>query len=243
MFFYFFNYFILNKKLDKIAISTYRKVPFHNFEHALNVRKAFSEISNSLGINSKVLDVLWVAAIFHDSWHLYELKSTDEEKACQLTSKILEKLEYSNTDIDKIINLIMWTVFLERGNISDFDQMIIADSDISSIWKDYNVFLKSTARLYIETLKQEDYPSESWIIIFFKNTLNWFFWLLTSITWKKDNPFLLSNTSKIFPNFVENRDKLSNDINNNHNHLINIVKHEWKYFYWNELILFEEFNL
>jgi len=134
----------------------------------------------------------------------------------------------------------MWTVFNKRWEINDFNQKIIADADISWVWKDYNEFISDTAKLYIETLPQDSYPSREEIIKFYNNTLNWFLKYLTSITGNENNPFLLEKTNKIFPNFVRNRDQLNDDLNNNKEKLINTVKKEWKKFYWDDLILFEE---
>lgn len=222
--------------LDTVLEQSYRLVPFHDWNHGKAVHDALLSI---------LWEKTWIAHILggklHDAGHGYIAQHDDEKNACTVSRTLLEKLWFPREVIHQVEFLIEGTIFRERWNLSDYHQMAIADADISSCGKDYFSFIKSTAKLYIESLPVSDYPSKEGILKFFKEqTLFWFFWFLTRVSGDSENPFLLPKNALLFPNFPKNRDQLANDLENNQDSLIRIVKSEWKNFYNRELILLED---
>jgi hypothetical protein len=224
--------------IDFLIGNSYRKVPFHDWNHGRNVHTSLMKI---LWDNAKPHHHLW--AKLHDAWHGYIAQHDDEKNAWIVSRTLLEKLWLPFSVISKVEFLIDGTIFRERGNLSDYDQIALADADISSVWWEYDSFLRSSAKLYIESLPVSKYPSKQWIIDFYKNqTLIWFMWFLTKVSWNQENPFLIPSNAKLFPNFSRNRDKLLSDLENNQNLLISTVKKEWRKFYKRSLVLLEDIN-
>lgn len=213
---------------------SYKKVPFHSYLHALEVK------NNITHINGEEKELYTVAAELHDAGHGYESFPDDEENTCKIAQIILEQFWYKNVFIEEVQFLIMGTVFRERGNLKDKKQMLLADADIAAVWWDYDFLIGNFSRFYIETLPFDELPSRKKILDFFQSQFAEFFDYLTGITGKSDNPFLCEESSRAFPYFNRNKESLAFDLVHRKDFLIDAVKTEWKHFYGTDLVLLDE---
>ena len=102
--------------IKEVAEQSYRKVPYHNFEHALDVSENATNIFNYIKKSRQDLvkmmlsehkkcsieeleEVLQIAALFHDAGHLYESKPDDEENSASLAELVLNKINYTDLKI------------------------------------------------------------------------------------------------------------------------------------------------
>jgi len=244
--------------IEEIAKMNYRTVPYHNFNHALEVKNNSEKIFDYIIENNKSLaelllkdykkytvaelrEVLQIAALFHDAGHLYKSTMDDEKISAELVEKILKKFEYPNQKIEYVKWLILDTIFRNRRNIRTVLWKILADADIAlSLWGTYDEFISNDLSLALETMPQNVPLSKEFII----NSIKWkkgFVNYLTSITKKPDSPFLLDETSKLFPTFKENFSKLQKEIDNNeYENWIKLTEKIWEETYWFAPIFVED---
>jgi len=240
-----------------MAQQAYRKVPYHNFQHAQIVKNAALDIFDVVEktrpdileeeiqeINAKDMnelrELLEIAALYHDVGRLYMPLDHDEKKSAILAWRILEKLAYPKKKIMYVKKLILATIFKNRWEIKNVVWKILADADIAkSVASDVEFFVRDNARLLIESLDQDKLLTKDMILEYMKWKKN-FIGYLTGITWNKDQPFLMEETNKVFPNFVKVRDEYFKKLEENPDYFIDLTRQEWSNFYWNYLILLDE---
>lgn len=117
-------------KLLAIAASFYPKLPYHNFNHAIEVWS----VAKKYGILSQLRDeerlVLESAAIMHDIVYVVGQKD-NEEKSAELGNKLSVKLGYSNSQIHGVKELILATKW--PTNPKNQLEKIICDADLDNL--------------------------------------------------------------------------------------------------------------
>lgn len=136
---------------------------YHNWEHTLEVRRYAMQIAEMDGsLNSEELEVLELAAIFHDVAY-YKGKECHEEHSSELMKEFLLDQGVSSEKIAHIDQTIMATMLSNEP--VDLLGKIIRDADLSGIGrKDYfdNTFSKLFQEINLECnpkLKQQDWVS------------------------------------------------------------------------------------
>ena len=96
--------FILSKLEDGLPDSLY----YHNVKHTIDVVTEVELIGRSEGVSDEEMLILKTAALFHDSGHLINY-DTHEEESTKLAKKILPEYQYSAEQIERICRLILAT--------------------------------------------------------------------------------------------------------------------------------------
>ena len=221
---------------------SYKKVPFHNFSHAvkvaINCMRILYEIGEKnlnkekLGIPfdySKLEELLFLAALLHDAGHGYYSTEEDEIKSAELAEKLLRKYGYSLKAINYVKKLVLATTFRDRKKINekgDIFEKIIADADIArSVWGSFEDFIRKEINLFIEINKDWTNVDEKiWGLV---KSKEWFMEFLKKAGWGE--VFLLPETKKLFPYSKENLIKLQKM---SPEELKKKFEEEWRRFYW-----------
>jgi len=209
-----------NKWLKSEILSSHNNVPYHNYSHAKRVSNTMMLLENSQNISPGRM-----AWYLHDAGHTGIANSPhDEIHSCKIAHDILTSRGYKKDYIDTVKELIMATVFSERWNIYKHDSMLLADADLSNIWRPYQAFIRNSIGMLLESTKNTWPLSDNDIIKNFTIDTPLFFKKLTNITWKPENPFLTKKAQILFPHFPENKDILSEEIEKNPQGIITLVR-------------------
>lgn len=210
--------------------SSYYPVPYHGWPHGKYVA---NNVERILWMKHKRLTF---SSYMHDAGHMYHSTPDDEKISVELATAILKSRNESQQIIQRVELDIYWTIFKNRWELNDHDQMILADADIANIWDDYETFIRHSVKYFLETKSRHEFINKKDFFNIIKNTNLWFSKVLTTITWNDNNPFLTHEAQKAFPNFASNREKLIDALENNQDFLLKILQEEWKLFFKSELI-------
>lgn len=130
----------MNPLIEKARAHCYRlieqsrcsKLPFHNWEHTQNVVRNVKEISSAEKIDLSELNLLVLAAYFHDVGHVKEAEN-HEKISCQYADDFLEKNGCNKENIKTVQNIIMTTVMPQNPQTEL--QRIICDADLAHLGK------------------------------------------------------------------------------------------------------------
>lgn len=81
---------------------------YHSYGHTVDVLKATEEIAVREGVNGENLELLKLAALYHDSGFLIG-RHDHEEKGCGIVQEKLAEFGYSAAQVEKICGMIMAT--------------------------------------------------------------------------------------------------------------------------------------
>ena len=121
-----------NKQLNDFVINLLKtKIPsnyfYHNYEHTLYVIDKVIEIGEQENCSAKELELLSIAALWHDTGYINTYKGHEEE-SCTLARQYLPGYEYTTDDINTICDLIMATK-IPQSSQNKLEE-IIADADL-----------------------------------------------------------------------------------------------------------------
>ncbi|WP_338375176.1 Pycsar system effector family protein [uncultured Flavobacterium sp.] len=109
------------------------KYTYHNINHTKSVVKAAEEIAIHEKIDGEDLEILLVAAWFHDCGYV-ECKEGHEEVSVRIVSKFLEENDYDIIYIEKVAKIIRATVF--NYVPTTILEKIICDADYNHLGKE-----------------------------------------------------------------------------------------------------------
>ncbi len=115
--------FILNKLEKELS----PLLEYHHVEHTLNVYEAVKLICEGEKVNEKQVNLLLVAALFHDSGFLTQ-REGHEEISCKIARQDLPKFEFNTSDIEFICSAIMATELKHMPK--NIYEQIIKDADL-----------------------------------------------------------------------------------------------------------------
>ena len=120
------------KKVKKFVFDLFKnklssQVVYHNFEHTVSVVKAVREIANGENISEDDLEVLLLAAWFHDTGFIQGYDN-HEEKSKTIAHEFLTENNMPKDKIDRILSLIEVTK-LPQNPANKFEE-IICDADL-----------------------------------------------------------------------------------------------------------------
>lgn len=78
---------------------------FHNHQHTWEVVQAAHEIGKNSGLEEDKLEILMIAAWFHDIGHTIQYKG-HEEASKQIATEYLKKINYPNEKINQVLDCI-----------------------------------------------------------------------------------------------------------------------------------------
>lgn len=108
------------------------KLPFHNWQHTVNVVRNAHEIGAAKKIDNSSLEFLVIAAYFHDVGHVNGTKN-HERKSCEYLMDFLGENGYQQDYIEVIQGIILATVMPQIPNTEL--QKVICDADLAHLGK------------------------------------------------------------------------------------------------------------
>lgn len=132
--------------LSIIAEKHYTKIPYHNFEHALDVRNhALKLINRCRKYKIKVdEESIIIAALFHDAGYT-EVKKDKEKHSCKIAEEELQKLGYSKDKIIKVKENIMATA--QNNELKTIEQKILRAADLHNFMASYPKFEEASKKI------------------------------------------------------------------------------------------------
>ncbi len=120
-------------ELARILARSYPKLPYHNFDHALDVWSVARGYSMYHRFNDAERFVLESAALLHDV--VYVVGANDnEEKSVNYSNRWLPMLGYEDGQIDDIGRLVLATKWPTKPK--NLSEMIICDSDLDNLGRE-----------------------------------------------------------------------------------------------------------
>lgn len=101
---------------------------YHNYKHTLYVTEKAVEIGQAENCSEKELELLSIAALWHDTGYIKTYKGHEAE-GCKLARQYLPEYGYTIDDIDKICGMIMATKIPQtpKNKLEE----ILADADLA----------------------------------------------------------------------------------------------------------------
>lgn len=131
---------------------------YHNYKHTFQTVKASREIANTYNLTSRELEVLLLAAIFHDTGYI-ETYEGHEEVSVRFFNDFI-KGDYPLEDIKRVEELILST---KPGTVPDGTlQEILHDADYINIGKKKFVQRAELLRIEWERLLNKTYSDLEW---------------------------------------------------------------------------------
>lgn len=111
--------------------------PYHNFWHEIGVAETVVKLCEEWNIDRKTLNLLVLAALFHDAWYTKKYEIDLEKLACNLSDVyipdvVFEKLNLHRDDLKK---LIMMTKINNRAKNNEDFVKILQDADLWWLWQ------------------------------------------------------------------------------------------------------------
>lgn len=130
---------------------------YHNFNHALLVKKYAEVIGNNSKLNDKEMNILRISALFHDVGHVYSHENHVEE-GVKIASDFMLKHHVDEESINQVSNIILATKIPQ--NPHDKIAEVLCDADLMYIASEncYEQF----ELMYEETkMKQEEFSNRT----------------------------------------------------------------------------------
>jgi predicted metal-dependent HD superfamily phosphohydrolase len=144
---------IISEKLPKGIV-------YHNLDHTKEVVTTAEEIGKNSGLSSDDMEMLLIAAWFHDSG-ITETYNNHEEKSAQIAREFLAMNKYPDEKINTISNLIIVTKIPQ--NPKNLLEEIICDADISHIGRKGFNTRSQLLRAEWETLQNKKITDFEWL--------------------------------------------------------------------------------
>ncbi len=136
-----------------------RNYLYHNLRHTQRVVKSTKELIEKCEINDKERERLVIAAWLHDTGYTKNGKNHEHE-SCKIAREFLAQIQYPQSDIDAVCNLIMAT---QKDVVPEkFTEKIIKDADTSHFG--YDDYIETAELLRKELLLQNvyEFTIEEW---------------------------------------------------------------------------------
>jgi len=133
---------------------------FHDFQHTTDVATGVVEVGVHMGITDQDLEVLQVAAWFHDTGYK-DGPEGHEERSCQIAKAFLQEKNYPESKLKDVLGCIIATKMPQSPQ--NVLQEIICDADMSHLGK--KIYWDRTGRVRQELLltRQLIMSEQDWI--------------------------------------------------------------------------------
>ncbi|MGQ2983183.1 HD domain-containing protein [Flavobacterium sp.] len=133
--------------LDKLRDDLPRHLKYHTLGHTLDVYSRAEVIAQQEGLTGRMLELLLVAAVYHDAGYLYQ-RVKHEDRSCEIAREVLPHYGYPAEDVEEICRIIMATQLPQNPN--SLAEQIICDADLDYLGRDD--FFTTGKELYYEML-------------------------------------------------------------------------------------------
>ena len=119
--------------LNRLSSELPEHLSYHGKHHTADVLEAVERIGSYLTISSEEMELLRVAAAYHDSGFIYSHLS-HEEKGCEIARNTLPNFGFTPERISEVETMIMATKVPQQptGTLSD----ILCDADLDYLGRD-----------------------------------------------------------------------------------------------------------
>ncbi len=104
---------------------------FHDISHTLEVVTSAHEICQGYDLNEREVEILLIAAWFHDTGYSNGGPDGHEARSCELARQFLSKFDFTKEELDLLCGCIMATKMPQTTN--SLLEEIMADSDMSHL--------------------------------------------------------------------------------------------------------------
>lgn len=134
--------------MDRLQRELSPRLHYHNIDHVRDVLEAAIRIGKSEGVDTAALEMIGVAAVFHDSGFILDAKD-HEATGCLFAQDFLPGIDFSEKEIELVCGMIMAThVPQQPQNILE---MILCDADLDYLGR--SDFFETGNKVYRELLE------------------------------------------------------------------------------------------
>ncbi len=134
-------------------------ISYHNLSHISEVVHAAEEIGKAIGLNDEELEIVLIAAWFHDIGY-YKGQEGHEKRSVEIAGKFLSKNKYPKKKIDLVSSCIMATK-VPQNPVNNLDE-ILCDADLYHLGS--SKFIEKSRELWDETkAKDNDLEYYEWL--------------------------------------------------------------------------------
>ena len=144
-------------RLLKTALPDY--LLFHNHQHTWEVVHAAYEIGKNSKLSEEQLEILMIAAWFHDIGHTVQYKG-HEDASKEIAENYLQKINYPTDKIDQVLECIEATRMPQ--NPTNLMQKIMCDADLYHFTLPSYPDKKELLRKEWELVFQKIYSDKAW---------------------------------------------------------------------------------
>lgn len=135
--------YILQKLRDELPAH----LTYHTLHHTMDVYNRCEEIAQKEGLSGRMLELLLIAAVYHDAGYLYQ-RVNHEMRSCEIAKDVLSQYDYIEEDIEQVCRIIMATKLPQSP--TSLAEKIICDADLDYLGRDD--FFETGEGLYQEML-------------------------------------------------------------------------------------------
>jgi predicted metal-dependent HD superfamily phosphohydrolase len=133
---------------------------YHNLQHTIETVNGCLEIGNGSNLREDDLEILNVAAWFHDIGYIFKTEG-HEEKSVEIALNFLKSIDYPTNNIEKVTNCILATKIINHPkNLLEF---IICDADLISLGRTDYFEKNDLLKLEIEMRSGKKISDEQWL--------------------------------------------------------------------------------
>ncbi|UZR92924.1 Pycsar system effector family protein [Chondrinema litorale] len=133
---------------------------YHDSEHTMRVAQAAKEIGIAEGLTTEELEILQIAAWFHDTGHI-ETESGHEEISAKMAGKFLKEHAFPEQKIKKVKDAIRATKMPQSPK--NKLEKVLCDADLSHLGSNEFFEVSASLRRELHSLREEDLSDEDWI--------------------------------------------------------------------------------
>ena len=133
---------------------------YHNLDHTLDVVDNVAEISQGLTLNDRELEIILLAAWFHDTGYTISPRE-HEATSADIARKFLTREKYPSRDIQRIVGCIKATKVPQRPK--NTLEMIVCDADLLYLGKRHCLEKAELLRLEFEHNRRKPIPESDWL--------------------------------------------------------------------------------
>jgi predicted metal-dependent HD superfamily phosphohydrolase len=152
-------------KAEKFVSKYYQeKLPewavYHNLQHTTDTVNACLEIGKGSNVNGDDLEILCIAAWFHDTGYIFKAEG-HEEKSVEIAVNFLKENKYPSSKLEKVRECIMATKITNVPQ--NFMEFIIRDSDLISLGRDDYFRMNNLLKLEMEMRENKKISEFAWL--------------------------------------------------------------------------------
>ncbi len=140
---------------------------YHNHNHTLEVVNHAEEIAQGMKLSAMELDIVLIAALFHDTGYL-QTREDHEELSASIAERFLHEQYYGEENIKKVVGCIRATKVPQRP--TTLLEQVICDADLLNLGKEDCIEKGEILHKEIEHALGKSIPKKDWI----KQTIDFF---------------------------------------------------------------------